>query len=288
MTFKTESAVQVAETMECMEVCGGHGERRRHLRRPGLDVWVNSQAKLNTEAGGGDLHLISSCASGRITRILLADVCGYGPLFHEMADRLRDIIKRNVNSIRQTSSVRQMSELLAGVSQDGGFASVLMNTYFAPTRSFTVCNAGHPPPMLYRSRTREWWLMKQSPEDSASTDQALGVVHPDDYHLFKTTLERGDVVLEYSNSLSEGRDRAGHTIGVSGLLDRVRQLDAETPAAIPDQLLQVIRDEHPENLADDDATIIVCHATNTPVPWKDSVLAPLRLLRSVSDQTSFE
>ncbi|MGE3780977.1 MAG: hypothetical protein AB7F89_27560, partial [Pirellulaceae bacterium] len=103
--------------MNCMEVCGGHGEGTRYYRRPGLDVWVLSRVRQDVEAGGGDLHLLSSCASGRITRMLMADICAFGPLFDGVASRLRRVLKRNVNTILQTRSVRQMSEELAAAAQ---------------------------------------------------------------------------------------------------------------------------------------------------------------------------
>ncbi len=275
------------DVMNCMEVCGGSGDATRHLRRPGLDVWVQSQSRQDTTAGGGDLHLISSCASGRITRLLMADVCGFGPLFHDLATRLRETMKRNVNSIRQERSVRQMSEQLAAAAREGGFASTVISTYFAPTRSISVCNAGHPPPMLYRSGEREWSLLKSASSNSTASGCALGVVDPGEYQQLTTNLEAGDIVLTYSNSLTESRSPDGRTFGIAGLLDRVQKLDATMPSVMPEQLLQGIRNEHVENLNENDATIMVCQATDTPVAWKDNVLAPFRLLHSVSDRTSF-
>ena len=61
------------EPMNCMEVFGGHGETSNQIKRPGLNVWVRSQPRQDTIAGGGDLYLISSCASGRITRMSHCD-----------------------------------------------------------------------------------------------------------------------------------------------------------------------------------------------------------------------
>lgn len=273
--------------MNCMEVCGGHGESRSHYERPGLDVWVWSESKQDTTAGGGDLHLISSCASGRITRMLMADVCGFGPLYKDVASRLREIMRRNVNTIRQARSVRQMSQQLSAASQRGGFASTLMSTYFAPTQSFTLCNAGHPPPMLYRMETRRWSLMKQQSTATVTGCGEPGVVDPGEYQHFKTSMAIGDRVLAFSNSLAESRCRDGRTLGLGGLLDRVRQLDAATPAAIPEALLNQLRSETPDNLDHEDATVILCQATETPVAWKDNLLAPFRLVRGAYDRTSF-
>lgn len=275
------------ESLNCMEVCGGHGESRKHYQRPGLDIWVWSESKQDTTAGGGDLHLISSCASGRITRMLIADVCGFGPLFNDVASRLRETIRRNVNTIRQARSIRQMSQQLSAASHRGGFASTLMSTYFAPTRSFALCNAGHPPPMIYRVKTRQWSLMKQQPGATATGRSEPGVVDPGEYQQFGTTLEVGDMVLTFSNSLTESRTRDGQTLGVGGLLDRVRQCDPAQPSAIPAALLNQRRGESTDDVDHEDATVILCQATETPVAWRDNLLAPFRLVRGAADRTSF-
>jgi len=277
----------IEQRMDCMAVCGGHDNGIRHYRRPGLDVWVLSLAHQDVAAGGGDLHLISSCASGRITRMLLADICGFGALFNGIAARLREVMKRNVNTIKQTRSVHEMSEHLKGSAQHGCFASTLISTYFAPTRSFTVCNAGHPAPMLCRRATREWSLLKQPGEQKVDGDGNLGVLSATEYQQMNTTLEVGDMVLTYGNSLTEARARNGQTMGVDALLRRVQELDCNSPADIPQRLVDNIVSERADNLGDSDATIVLCQATEARVDWRDNVLAPFRLLRSVTDRTSF-
>lgn len=269
-----------------MEICGGHGDGARHYRRPGLDVWIRSRVKQDIAAGGGDLNLISSCASGRITRLVMADICGFGPLFKDLADRLRQVMKRNANTIRQARSVSQMSAQLAAAARQGGFASTVMSTYFAPTRSLTVCNAGHPPPMLYRRRSREWSLLKQQSNQRGTEDNTLGVVSADEYQHTKTTLETGDMVLAVSNSLTETRAANGQLNSIKALLKRVRQLDCESPGDLSEQLIECVCNEHVDNLRDVDASIVLCRATETRVAWRDNLLAPFRLLRSVSDRTS--
>ncbi|HRX83095.1 MAG TPA: PP2C family protein-serine/threonine phosphatase, partial [Pirellulaceae bacterium] len=208
-------------------------------------------------------------------------------LFHGVATRLREVMKRNVNTIRQARSVRQMSQQLSAASQRGGFASTLMSTYFAPTRSFALCNAGHPPPMMYRMKTRQWSLMKQQPAATVTGGSEPGVVDPSEYQQFKTTLEVGDMVLTFSNSLTESRTRDGQTLGVGGLLDRVRQCDSAKPSAIPETLLNQLKGGSTNDVDHEDATVMLCQATETPVAWRDNLLAPFRLIRGATDRTSF-
>lgn len=100
-------------------------------------------------------------------------------------------------------------------------------------------------------------------------------------------LDLGDMVLSYGNVLTECRNVKGRTIGVSGLLDIVRSLDPAEPKLLAKRLIACIKCEHVENLVDDDVTLLLCQVTDTPVRWRDNLMAPLRLLRPVVDQTSF-
>lgn len=277
-----------SEPMNCMEVWGGSCTRDDCLRRPGLDIWIQSQRSEFADAGGGDLHLLSSCASGRITRLLLADICGIGSLFSEISGELRDLMKRNVNTIQQQRIVRDMSHRLEQASRKGGFASILVSTFFAPTRSFSMCNTGHPPPLVFRKQDGGWMPLKHSPSNAAMQSAFGGAVNPDEYQRIKTSLDVGDMVLCYSNVLTECRSADGQIIGLQGVLDRVRGLDTEKPEQLAATLISKLQAEHADNREVEEATVLLCQATATKVGWKDNLLAPLRLFGSVSDNADIE
>ena len=90
--------------MACMEVWGGSQLADHATAFGGLDVWLYSRPH-GQSARGGDVVYASSCATGRITRLMVADVAGQsgrhqlvsavvqpadGPLlFHRVGD-LRD------------------------------------------------------------------------------------------------------------------------------------------------------------------------------------------------------
>lgn len=273
-----------SDQMKCMEVWGGCRASSTCLHRPGLDVWIQRKSLESAESGGGDLHLLSSCASGRITRMLLADICGLGSMFTELAGELRDLMKLNVNAVQQERIVRDVSTRLEAAAHKGGFASMLISTFFAPTRSYSLCNTGHPSPLVFRASASEWTTLKQEP---ASPPASLSdrVVHPDEYQKIKTKLDVGDMVLSYGNVLTECRDADGQIIGQQGVLERARRLNCR-PDEFLSMLLSDLRREHPENARAEDATVLLCRATETKVAWQDNLLAPLRLLRSASDNTA--
>src|ERR1043165_9442152 len=74
--------------MQGMEVWGGNRPVDSCVIMAGLDAWVYSQPHGGGE-GGGDVHYVSSCAAGMVTRLLVADVAGHGQSVAETASRLR-------------------------------------------------------------------------------------------------------------------------------------------------------------------------------------------------------
>ncbi len=276
------------DSFQCMEVRGGRGTAANFFERPGIDVWTWSQSHRDFRTEGGDIHYVSSCASGRITRMLIGDVGGVDNLFTDVAERMRDIMKRNVNVIAQTSAIRQMRGSLDSASESGGFASTLLSTFFAPLRSFTVCNAGHPPPLLYRSTTSDWHFLKSVNPRTLDDDDPSGNIHADECQTMKFTLDVGDMVLSYSNDLTECRWSDGRTMGLVGIQKLAKRLNqSSTNEKLLEDWISLIRAEHEDNLQGVDATVMLNKITKTGVSMRDNILAPFRLARRrVSDRTS--
>src|SRR6202162_143661 len=84
-----------AQQMTCMEVWGGSQLTTRRVEMGGLDAWVYSKPFGDAERGG-DVYYASSCATGRINRLLLADVSGHGDAVAAMAADLRRLMRRDV------------------------------------------------------------------------------------------------------------------------------------------------------------------------------------------------
>jgi hypothetical protein len=119
-----------ARHMQCMEVWGGNRVVDTAVSLPGLDAWIYSRP-FKSDAGG-DVHYVSSCATGRITRLLVADVCGHGQAVASIAIQLRTLMRRFVNHIDQTRFVESMNRHFAEMAEAGSFATAVVNTYFAP------------------------------------------------------------------------------------------------------------------------------------------------------------
>src|SRR5271163_4772900 len=132
-----------AQHMQCMEVWGGSQLTSSGVELGGLDVWVYSKP-FGEAQRGGDVYYVSSCASGRISRLLLADVSGHGQSVAATAADLRTLMRRFVNRLDQSEFVRLLNQQFTALSQAGTFATAVVATFFAPSQRLIVCNAGHP------------------------------------------------------------------------------------------------------------------------------------------------
>lgn len=269
------------ERMTCMEVWGGNRSTWSHFVVPGLDLWVYSQPFEGDEQGG-DVYYVSSCASGRITRMLVGDVSGHGSEASTLSTELRDIMRRNVNYIDQTRVVKSLNEQFEAASSMGRFATAVVGTYFAPTRTLTVCTAGHPPPIIFCAASQTWKQLSPADQnDDSVTNLPFGILGEQEFHSTKLKLNPGDGILAYTDALFEAFDSGGRMLQAAGIAEIANSINIEEVDNFVTTLLQQIRDLNPENLASDDTTVVFARANTQRVSLKDNLLAPFRLLRGL-------
>jgi hypothetical protein len=265
------------EHMACMEVWGGNQAADNGVVMSGLDAWVYCRP-FEQSQGGGDVYYVSSCATGRITRLLLADVSGHGQVVSDLAGSLRKLMQRYVNFIDQSAFVRSMNKQFGELASGGCFATAIVSTFFGPTNELTLCIAGHPPPLVYRAATKTWSLLHES---EGSGNLPLGIEDVNDWEQFAVRLRVGDLVLCYTDSLTESRDATGEMIGTHGLLKLAGTIDVSDPQRVIANLISAI--EANGVLGADDVTALLFRPNGmTPyLPLKDRLLAPLRVMGKI-------
>jgi phosphoserine phosphatase RsbU/P len=266
--------------MQCMEVWGGSQITTQSVQLGGLDAWVYSKPYGNADFGG-DIYYASSCATGRITRLLLADVAGHGDGVADLATSLRNLMRRYVNFLDQTKFVRSLNKQFAAMSKQGRFATAIATTFFSPTRVLTVCNAGHPPPFLYKSSSGKWSILeREHDEDAPPSNVPLGIIPLMDYEQFDVELDAGDLVLCYTDALVESRDSAGQMFGPRGLLRVVESVGAEGSQGFIKALLEKISGYSGGNLSEDDVTVMLLkpNGDRPRIRFRQKIGAALRFL----------
>jgi len=265
-------------TLQCMEIIGGNHVEYNALSSPGLDIWLDSRPFHGHV--GGDIHYFSTCGSGRVTRLALADISGHGADMDAIAKRLRDLMRKYINQLDQTRFARAINREFTAMADANYFATILLVTYFAPTDHLIVCNAGHPRPIWYSRRARGWQLLDAHvPDPGPSIRQAkgtyalkpvanlpLGVIEPTDYHQYCVKLEKGDLVLAYTDALIEAKAPGGRQLGEAGLLEMAAQLNPDEPHTVVEGLLTQVAAWRGHEEPDDDQTLIVLYHNASDPP----------------------
>jgi Stage II sporulation protein E (SpoIIE) len=151
---------------------------------------------------------------------------------------------------------RTMEAAIEEQFPDDGFVTGLIAQLDVRTGQLEWLSAGHPPPLVLRD-DRRVHALRTTPATP------LGVpAHAGDAVVARDRLEPGDLLLLYSDGLTEARLDGGGRMGTDGLR---RFVEREAAAARPApetlrRLRQAIVDAHPDEL-DDDATALM-------VEWK--------------------
>jgi serine phosphatase RsbU (regulator of sigma subunit) len=264
-------------------VLGGNQQADAGVVMAGLDAWVYSRPYQDAE-GGGDVYYVSNCATGRITRLLVADVTGHGAAVAATGAKLRLLMRRYVNHIRQEHFVLALNRELVSLSREGGFATAAVVSFFAPTCEVLLCSAGHPPPLLYRSRRQSWSAVQSDcPASAGIVDIPLGITELSSYRQQSLRLDVGDLLMLYSDSLIETTGDDGRLLGVAGLLEAVSTLDASAADMLIPALLARIG-AGPDSRTGDDVTILLVRPNRlaTWSRWRQRLAAPLRMIAALS------
>ena len=264
-----------------MEVWGGNQAFNGSVTMPGLDAWVFSKP-FRDATGGGDVYYVSSCATGRITRLLVADVSGHGAGVAEIAESLRRLMRRHVNYLSQSQFMRVLNRQFGQLASGGSFATALVMTFFSPTQALSLGNAGHPAPIAWHARSGQWGLLRHAAGEHPS-NTPLGILDRADYDQIEVRLEEGDLVLCYTDSLIEARGRNGQMLGENGLLEVVRTLDPSRPGELIPSLLEAVQAQAGGHIVDDDVCVLLLRANGRDrrPPLLQYAAAPLRLLRAI-------
>ena len=275
------------ERMQCMEIIGGNRAINKSFEAAGLDIHVFSQP-FQDSTTGGDIYFLTSCASGRISRFLLADVSGHGDAASKVATSLRDLMRDNVNRISQARFVESMNQEFSRQMDNSCFATAVVATFFEPTKSLTLSVAGHPHPLYYRAQLAKWVSLDSVQTEAEFENMPLGVVDATAYPQRTLETHHDDMFLLYTDAFIESMtsDQKDHLLGMNGVIDLLN----EESNLLPSDVVPYLRDRVGAlaigNLVDDDASLLLGHFTERKVKLKDSLLAPVRMFGEVCDRTS--
>jgi phosphoserine phosphatase RsbU/P len=253
----------IPKRLACAETWAGHQETANLVELPGLTAWVYSVAA-GPDHVGGDVHYLSVCPSCIVSRIALADVSGHGRTVAALGEKLQELMQRYLRDLEQIALMRDLNQALREDFDAGHYATMVAAGWHGRRGLMVMTNAGHPPALWYRASRGEWsWLETLRPSERGRVSGVpLGLLPDVTYDRLVIRPQSGDVVLLYSDGVSEVTDPAGTELGRNGLIDLVRAVDARSPEALGTRLVSALRAFRGDGDRQDDQTIIVMARTD--------------------------
>jgi len=250
------------ERFYCRELRGGNQRANYSAELPGMECWVSCRP-LRPSSKGGDVYYLSLCSQGAIARITLADVAGHGDVVSAAATRLRDALREHSDDWDQTLLIRKLSDTFLNTKQSPGeYATAFVIGYSGSSGELVFTNAGHPSPMWYQAATQRWVLIEDQTEWSKSiANLPLGLIEGTPYTQTGLELAEGDMVILYTDGISEVEGVDGTQLGMKGLIELVKVLPVISPADAGSALIASIERYRGNAPAQDDETVIVLRRT---------------------------
>lgn len=242
--------------LACQEVRGGNHLAAYSAELPGLAGWVSCHP-LQPSPRGGDVYYMSACSQGVMARVVLADVAGHGEAVSFAAGWLRDALRQHVERWDQSVLIRDLNDHFLNGTTASRFATAFVASFYSVSGEVLFTNAGHVPPLWYRAATREWNLLFDStPLSKEIVDLPLGLIAGTSYSQTAIQLEPGDLLLLYTDGISEAYDETGTQLGLERLLSIARTLPTDSAMAAGKSLLAAVDQYRGAAPAADDETVL--------------------------------
>lgn len=250
--------VSVSKRLGCAEMSTSNERTATLVELPGLAAWVYSVPAGPGDAGG-DVHYVSLCPSCLVSRIALADVSGHGQAVAALGEKLRELMQIYLRALAQVDLMRDLNEAVRNELDDVHYATMVAVGWHGRRELLVLTNAGHPPPLWYRAARREWrWLeTTRASERGRPSGVPLGLLPDISYDRTVVKPQSGDLVLLYSDGVSEALGPDGEELGRDGLMNIARGLDASSAEAFGTGLTLALSAFRAGGEPLDDQTIIV-------------------------------
>jgi sigma-B regulation protein RsbU (phosphoserine phosphatase) len=228
----------------------------------GLMAWIHALPYGAGDAGG-DVNYVSLCPDCNIARIALADVSGHGHAVAALGDMLRQLMQRYLSDLRQQGLMKELNRAVHQRLDQVHYATMLAAGWHRRRGLLVMTNAGHPPPLWYRASRQEWcWLETQHvPARGRRSSLPLGLLPDVEYDRRVIKPGVGDLVVMYSDGVSEAASPDGSELGRDGLMQLARNLHPDSADTFGTHLSSALAAFRNGNQPQDDHTIIVLRAS---------------------------
>ena len=217
---------------------------------PGLKLDSHYRAALEESSVGGDFYDGFSIGPQQ-TALVIGDMSGKGLQAAAQVASVRNMLRAMVDVIHPLcDALTALNNTLIRQELLRGFVTLFAGIYDSGTMSMTYVSAGHEPILVYRAATHRV-------EELQPTGSVLGIDVGCVFYEERVTLEPNDILLLYTDGISEAGVDRQTMLGLQGLADILLR-NADAPS-VPDLVKQIIADvdSYAGSALRDDSCIVV-------------------------------
>ncbi len=209
---------------------------------------------------GGDFYDVVACADGQYA-IMMGDVAGKGMPAALLNSLVRAELRGQVLALPSAGRAlaRANQALKTDLERLSTFATATLVTLDPVTGRLSLASAGHTPALYWQSRA-------QMSAEIGSTNLPLGLAPESALTEQALDFMPGDVLILYSDGITEAEDPDGRLFGWQGLEDALLAAHAAPADVILQTLLQAVDAHRREEAMRDDMAILVVRREPRPLP----------------------
>jgi serine phosphatase RsbU (regulator of sigma subunit) len=184
-------------------------------------------------------------------QIVIADVAGKGVPAALLMSATAAAVQLEAREERDMlEMVNRLNSSLHSLSDSSRYVTLLLADIDARRRSLRYVNCGHNPALLFQAETHEVIPM-------SSSCFPIGMFDSEACAINSANLSSGDVLVLYTDGVTEARDSRGEEFGMERLSNLIRHGHTLSADGLMNHVLESVRDFSRDVGFDDDATILV-------------------------------
>ncbi|HEY2135795.1 MAG TPA: SpoIIE family protein phosphatase [Xanthobacteraceae bacterium] len=180
---------------------------------------------------GGDLYDIVALDGDRVM-ISIGDVCGKGvpaSLFMAITQTVMRLVVRFGQDLQ--SEIETANKMLVANNREDMFTTLFCGVLDIQSGTMTYCNCGHNPPLVLRRGESAF-------ESLRPCGPALGIIDHARYVPRSITLAAGDMLLLYTDGVTEAEDPQSALFGSERLEQAMREMRGQPARGLADHVIK--------------------------------------------------
>ncbi|MFN2373002.1 MAG: PP2C family protein-serine/threonine phosphatase, partial [Cyclonatronaceae bacterium] len=202
---------------------------------------------------GGDYYDILNSTSG-LTGLVVGDVNGKGLPAALLMASIRASLRALFDMFSSpVDIINKLNRIIINDTDVDQYATLFFSTYNTSDRKLSYVNAGHIPPVLFRKESGIMERLKTGGPVIGFTDEIT-------YHSGERYLQKGDVLVIFSDGIVEAEDEKENEFGEENLIALIRQAADKPSKEIAALISSAVSEYSQAGGHSDDETILVVKA----------------------------